>query len=352
MTPDNGTRDDAGEQFAETVELYERLFREAGGVAVLADRNGVVHDANEHTLALAGLAREDVVGRSLWTVPWFADEGSRERLEGAFERALADQRAEAELEFAGADETVVVDVSFRRVAHAGESFVLLDGTEITEHRRRVRELERQNDRLDEFARIVSHDIRNPLIVAMGNLNLAREEVEREELDTAERSLDRVWELVDELLAVARKGRRIEERKELKLAIVANEAWAHVETAGATLEIESSDLVDADKARLMQLFENLFRNAVEHGSADADTAHADDRDLTVRVGVTDEGFYVEDDGQGLPTEREELFAPGFTTTAEGTGFGLSIVESIVLAHGWEIRATTGRDGGARFEILTS
>jgi signal transduction histidine kinase len=81
--------------------------------------------------------------------------------------------------------------------------------------------------------------------------------------------------------------------------------------------------------------------VEHGSSD----------LTVRVGELDRGgFYVEDDGVGIPEdEREEVFGSGYSTGEDGTGFGLAIVTEIVDAHGWRIRVRESREGGARFEI---
>ncbi|MFB6177864.1 MAG: sensor histidine kinase, partial [Halobaculum sp.] len=97
-------------------------------------------------------------------------------------------------------------------------------------------------------------------------------------------------------------------------------------------------------RLTQLFENLLRNAVEHGGPD----------VTVRVGCTDEGtIFVEDDGPGIPPEeRDEIFEPGHSSASGGTGFGLTIAKQIVEAHGWTIAATEGTDGGARFELTTT
>lgn len=92
--------------------------------------------------------------------------------------------------------------------------------------------------------------------------------------------------------------------------------------------------------LKQIFEDLFRNAVEHGDAD----------VTLTVGELADGFYIEDDGVGIPEdEREAVFEPGYSTSQEDSGFGLSIVGRVVDAHGWEIRLTDGADGGARFEI---
>jgi signal transduction histidine kinase len=91
-----------------------------------------------------------------------------------------------------------------------------------------------------------------------------------------------------------------------------------------------------------VLENLFRNAIEHGRSD----------VTIRVGtLSDEtGFYVEDDGPGIPSDtRDEVFEQGYSTADDGTGFGLSIVREIAEAHGWEISATDSAEGGARFEI---
>ena len=99
-------------------------------------------------------------------------------------------------------------------------------------------------------------------------------------------------------------------------------------------------VEADYDRLCQLLENLFRNAIEHGG----------EDVTVRVGVLDDGFYIEDDGPGISEDvQEEVFDVGYSTSPDGTGFGLSIVKEITEAHGWKIAITEGTADGARFEI---
>lgn len=77
-------------------------------------------------------------------------------------------------------------------------------------------------------------------------------------------------------------------------------------------------------------------------------------MTIRVGPLDDvaGFYVADDGRGIPEDdRETVLEHGYSTAEEGTGLGLSIVTRIVDAHGWEIDVTESTSGGARFEIFT-
>jgi len=73
-------------------------------------------------------------------------------------------------------------------------------------------------------------------------------------------------------------------------------------------------------------------------------------LEITVGRLPDGFYVADDGPGIPPdERDRVFEPGHSTSEDGTGYGLWIVEEIVTAHGWTVDATESATGGARFEI---
>ncbi|TKX85769.1 PAS domain S-box protein [Halorubrum sp. SS5] len=212
--------------------------------------------------------------------------------------------------------------------------------DIDEQKQRERELERETERLAEFSSVLSHDLRNPLQVAAGNLELASDACDSEHLDATAEALARIEELVNDLLRLARSGTQVTETAAVDLAAVADECWQHVETGDATLVIETERTIHANRSRLSQLFENLFRNSVEHGGTD----------VTVTVDDLPDGFYVEDDGPGIPqADRSEVFGVGYSTAAEGTGFGLSIVNRVVQAHNWDVQVTDGSDGGARFEI---
>jgi signal transduction histidine kinase len=237
---------------------------------------------------------------------------------------------------------------------------------------REQELERQNERLDHFASVISHDLRNPLTVATGRLELLQEEHESEHIEAVTTAIDRMDTLIDELLTLARQDKSIDDTEPVSLASVADRCWTMITAPEATLAVEDDPTVIADASRLQQLLENLFRNSVEHGStgsrtgsddsvehgstsnrlqADDSVEHGGDG-LTVTVGALPDGsgFYVEDDGRGLPEDDvDRLFDPGESTSADGTGLGLAIVDGIVDAHGWEISATESDAGGARFEI---
>ncbi len=212
--------------------------------------------------------------------------------------------------------------------------------DVTTRREHERELERQNERLAEFASVVSHDLRNPLNVAQGMLSLATDECESDHLESVTDALDRIEAIVGDTLALAREGQAVTTTTWVDLEATANRCWRMVDTAEATLEVELEGRARASADRLQRICENLFRNAVEHGGDD----------VTVRVGRLEDGIYLEDDGPGIPPDaREAVFEPGYTTSGDGTGFGLAIVKRIAEAHGWTVSVTDATAGGARFEI---
>lgn len=226
-----------------------------------------------------------------------------------------------------------VDISLAETV-AAHTTIALDRIE------REQELQAQNERLEEFTSIVSHDLRNPLNVAEGYIDLYKEDPDSEHLEAVARAHGRMGALLDDLLELAREGADVSDLEPVQLAALCRDCWENVDTAEATLVVDSERTVQADRSRLAQLLENLVRNAVEHGGDD----------VTTTVGEIDGGFYVADDGEGIPAdEREHVFEYGYSSQNEGTGFGLPIVQEIVKGHGWEIGVTESEAGGARFEI---
>jgi PAS domain S-box-containing protein len=277
----------------------------------------------------------------------------------------------------GIDES---DVRLAEILAANAEVALDRATRTALLRRRERELSRQNERLEEFASVVSHDLRNPLSVAAGYLDVLRGQLTdtlsdagaapavdegengnghgggtgtgtgteggqlptdvMRSLDRIERAHGRMERLISDLLTLAREGQQVGETTPVRLGEAARRAWAGVDTADATLSLEGDRRLRADPDRLASLFENLFRNAVVHGGPT----------VTVRVGPTADGFFVADDGPGIPPdERDRVFERGYSTGGEGTGFGLSIVRGVAQAHGWTVGVEAAADGGARFVV---
>ena len=194
--------------------------------------------------------------------------------------------------------------------------------------------------LAEIASVVSHDVMTPLQIATGRIQLARQTGEDDHLDEAEGALERLHELLETVVTLARTGTHVEALSAVPLEAAVERVWSNLDAVGATCRVESVQAIRADENCLYQLLENLFRNALVHAG----------EGVAIRVGALDDGFYVEDDGPGIPAgEREAVFDWGRTSSESGTGVGLSIVRRLAEAHGWSVTATEAESGGARFEI---
>ena len=324
------------------LDRYRTLVEAVGDPMYVLDEDGIVTVANEAMADHLGYDREAVVGSH--TREFVADEDYERGTELLRELHGDDGRdwATYDMDSVTADgdriptENHVAVLEGESGEFAGSVGVVRD---ISERKRRTEALERQNERLDEFASVVGHDLRNPLNIVAGHLELARETGEARHFDAIEEEVGRIEDLLDELLTLARQGKVVSDPETVSLTAVARAAWEGVATGDATLELSDGDAaVGADETRLRELFENLFRNAVEHAGTG----------VTVRVGTTEEGFYVADDGPGIPEpDRDRVFDRGYTTAEEGTGLGLDIVERIAEGHGWNV-SVAARDAGDRDE----
>lgn len=272
---------------------------------------------------------------------------------GQIERVLGAEETEAGISLDQNETERHFDpsVSPLRTDRGGTNAKLVVLRDVTEQEAQRRQLRHQNERLDQFASVVSHDLRNPLSVVRGRLEPFLSDIPAEHAEAIERNLGRMEAMIDDLLTMSRAGQTVEEPESVGLAAVADEAWGYIDSADAEFDlvVPSEVTVRADRDRLLHVFENLFRNALDHN----------DPPLTVRVGLPEadesvrgeSGFFVSDDGSGIPEdERDDVFGHGYSTSRDGTGFGLSIVEDVAEAHGWSVSVTDGSEGGARFEVV--
>ncbi|WP_049913497.1 two-component system sensor histidine kinase NtrB [Haloferax prahovense] len=327
-------------------DFYQTLVENAAEGMLTIDSDSNIVYANPAVEDILGYAPAELIGSSkMKIIP--------ERLEPVHVAALASYVATGErnIDWDGIElpalhkdgHEVPTLISLREHEHNGEQYFTGIIRDVTEQRQREFQLQEQKDRLNEFADILTHDIRNPLSIAYGYTEIAHEQHESPELERVLASLTRIDDLVSDILALSKRGEVVGETESVDIRECLHASWSSVETQQATLQLDDDlGVIAADKSRFQELLENLFRNAVEHAGAGA----------TVTVGslLDDTGLYIEDDGPGIAEPiRSEIFTHGYSTTADGTGYGLSIVSQIVEGHGWDIAVTTGSEGGARFEI---
>ncbi len=326
---------------------YQALIENSSDMILVVEPDGNITYASPSVEHITGVTPEILIGQNAFELVHPED---REEFRTAFNELVDTPGGRFRQEYRSPD----ADGNWRHLE--GSVWNLLDNPfvegvvvnarEITDRKKRERkirqknrQLEQANQQLEEFAGVISHDLRNPINVAKGHLELAQEGNE-ESFEKVESSLDRMEAIIDDVLELARQGREIGEMERVDLKERTTTAWDHVATDEATLLVDETLEFDADPARLLQLLENLFRNAHEHVG----------EDVTVTVGASDGMFYVSDDGLGIPADqREKVLEPGHTTNQDGTGLGLSIVNEIARAHGWETHITESDSGGARFEF---
>jgi len=175
-----------------------------------------------------------------------------------YEATLDDKSRRSEVRFADRDYCLH---SIPAKDETGNIFAgIVTAQDITEYKQRIRDLEEQNARLEEFASVVSHDLLNPLQMAEGWLELARENSEEAHLNKVEHAHGRMQTLIDDLLTVAREGGPVSNPDPVDLGALSEQCWRTIETHDATLWSDTEHTIWADSSRLQQLLENLFRNA--------------------------------------------------------------------------------------------
>ncbi|OYR42457.1 MULTISPECIES: nitrogen regulation protein NR(II) [unclassified Halorubrum] len=326
----------------EEIRRYETVLDSLDDAVYAVRPDGTIAYVNERYAEMKGVSRDELVGTEIYD--WVTEETAEEARRVRREMAAGDRETGVvEYDFLTADgERFPVEMRFSLVTGEDGDGLNRVGVirDVRERKRREETLREKNERLEEFASIVSHDLRNPLSVARGRLELAREERDSEHLEAVADAHERMETLIEDLLSLARDGDGAEDAERIPLREFVEACWEGVETGDATLRVETDRAVRADRSRLRQLFENLVRNAVEHAGDD----------VTVTVGDLDGGFHVADDGPGIPEgDREAVFETGHSTGENGTGFGLAIVESVAATQGWDVGVTESADGGARFEF---
>ena len=322
-----------------------------GAYVLDADRNRVfVNDRLREATGFDEAVLHDEHPERLVEEGYWSEE-TGERYRAAVERVLAgeadDERAQLTTTLADGRE-MTTETRLTPIERDG-SVVGAVGVirDVTDRVERERELERLNERLERLAGFLSHDLRNPLSVARGYVDLARETGETERLAAAESAFGRIEAMIDEALVMARDPDEIETADEaVDLADLAADCLESGDfgdpPADSDLVVEDPGPVAGDATLLRRAIGNLIGNAFDHGG-DAPA---------VRVGVDERGVYVADDGPGLPEdERDRAELTDFGVSPDGgTGIGLAIVERVAAAHGWTLEIGESAEGGFRATLV--
>ncbi|WP_159901451.1 sensor histidine kinase [Salinirussus salinus] len=339
-------------------DRFEALFENApaevvdcrvGGDELLIDR------ANGAFLQATNLRREEAVGSRLSEVV-----AHEEATIDEIRRALAD-REQLETETVTPTDDGRRYFQVRVVPYGTDRgyVVYTDVTDLKETQREletaVDQLERSNDRLQQFAYVASHDLQEPLRMISSYVDLLATEYGDELGDEADEYIEyavdgaeRMQDMIDGLLDYSRVRSQGEAFTEVDAATVAEQVRRDLELLaeehGATVTVDDLPTVEADRDQLAQVFRNLVENALEHGGT------------TVRVGAErrDDAvvFSVDDDGPGIPEDEQDAVFDLFEQRdrdSDGTGMGLAICRRIVDRHGGDIWVESEPGEGTTFRF---
>ncbi|MBX0294531.1 PAS domain S-box protein [Haloarcula nitratireducens] len=329
------------------LKQYEDIVEAMSDGVYVVDESGRFAMVNEAYAELTGYAESDLLGRPASAL---VDDETAARANELSRELTAETREAASLEAelrTATDERIVAEATFSIAsAEDGSSRRIGVVRDVTERYERERRLEETVTRLESFASMLAHELRNPVTIGQIYSRQLPDDADTEAVEYVSDAFDRIEDMIDVMLALARGHEPVGECSPIPLAEVATAAWNDIETGDATLELVTDREIRADETYLRHLFGSLFQNSVEHGrSRDGET-------VTVTVGDLPTGFYVADDGDGIPSaDLNVVFEPGYTTAAGrgGTGLGLAFVEELAEVYGWECRATDSESGGARFEF---
>lgn len=152
------------------------------------------------------------------------------------------------------------------------------------------------DHVTEAGATLSHDGKNFLSIIQGRAQLAREDPQAEHFDAIERASQRMDELIEDTRTLLETGTQATDIEAVPLRVAVEEAWEVEQTDEAEFWMTHLETILAERSRVCQMLENLFRNSVEHAGPA----------VTITVGMLseDQGFYVEDDGPGIDPREED------------------------------------------------
>ena len=336
------------EQYSQELERYETIVETVNdGICVIDTDNRFVL-VNDAYTELVGYDREELVGSHTSLVVAGNDQEDIEVEAEEVQRDIRDGTAEADTYEAtlktASGETIDVESTVAPLPEQDdeEQDLVVVVRDVTERNKREQQLEQQNERLESFAGMLAHELRNPVTIGQIYVQQLSSKANSEAVDYITEAFDRIENMIDVMLILTRGRKAVSEHSTVQLEAAVQEAWNEVETPGAELEVTTDQTIEADETYIRHLFRNLIENAVEHGGAD----------VTVRVGDLPTGFYVADDGTGIPADdRKAIFETGYTTASNhgGMGLGLTFVHEMADVYGWTCGVTESAAGGARFEF---
>jgi PAS domain S-box-containing protein len=350
-------RDETLEALRESEEKYRALVENSPNGIFISDMERFIY-VNQRLSEITGFSRDELLNMPDPTGTLLAPQERKRLLAYAQSRLRGDPTPKSYLVRGVRKDGNEVPLEFTMSSIVLSGQRVLQGTveDITERVQAEEEraaliarLEAQNAELERFTYTISHDLKSPLITIQGFLGLLLQDVASGNVEQMRRdatfisdAVQKMEQLLNELLALSRIGRVVNPPRETPVGELVREALdmvagqlqgqgVRVEIAPELLKAHGGPTVYGDRARLREVWQNLVDNAVKY--------MGDQPEPRVEIGMRCDGdekvFYVRDNGIGIdPRHHDKVFGlfNKLDPQTEGTGVGLAIVKRIVEVHG--------------------
>ena len=355
----------------EYLQTLINMFKEPMQVLAPVSENGKIVDftyklTNEAFSAYANMKPEDLKGRKVGDIfPGYFGTSSFSNVVKAFESGepdtweihydadgfdLYNQMSATRLN----DEVIVHFTDFTKLKHLQIELM-----------QNIKELERSNQHLEEFANAASHDLKEPIRKIHLYITMLKQQLgvklnanELKTFDKIERATERMRLLVDDLLAYSYVSQIPHEKVQIdlhdELKHVIDDLEHEIEMHKAKVSIETLPVVFGYKRQLMQMFQNLISNALKYSRKDLLPQITISGESVERDGKKYHLIKVKDNGIGFDNQYAEKIFQMFTrlhgkNEYSGTGIGLSIVKKVVENHNGMVKAEGHPGEGSIFFV---
>lgn len=340
------------EQRAENVKSYtENILQCVTSGVITFDGNGHSTTMNRAAEEILAIERGSGLGRNCYDI--FGEGDICRLVQETGETSIPSRRVETELikrnerVWLGFNTAVLAD-------REGKSLgVILSFSDLTEVKRLQEQIELKErlTALGEMSAGIAHELRNPMAVISGYLNLLAKKQDMagqaviRDIQTEIGGMNRI---ISDLLTFARPtslNRSSVNIKELLETCVETVLQSRTDSPRIATELDIAQVAaSVDEVLMRQALTNVVQNATE--------AMPDGGTLTVKLWADrNVNIVIRDTGPGMPQENlKKIFLPFFTTKDSGVGMGLALTHKVITAHGGRIDVESGQTGGAIFTVI--
>jgi len=340
------------EQRAENVESYnENILQCVTSGVMTFDTECRLTTMNRAAEEMLGMEREQTLGKSCAAL--FGESDIQKAVLETLQKKAPSARMEGMIVRAGARLWLGYNTAVLTDRHKEALGVILSFSDLTEVKRLQEQIELRErlTALGEMSAGIAHELRNPMAVISGYLNLLTKKADpasRETIRSITKEIDGMNHIIGDLLTFARPASLNRVKVNIKEMLEGCLASA-LQASGTGMRVEAVVNIDdivvlVDEVLMRQAFTNLLQNAVEAMPEGGTLLIQGEKNKELKI-------MIRDTGAGIPEENlKKIFLPFFTTKDRGVGLGLALVHKIILSHGGRIEAESDEGKGTTFRVI--